>query len=89
MMAFGVIRALMEAGRRIPEDVSVIGFDNVELAAIVNPPLTTIHQPKYEIGQAAVEILLRLAGRGEHQVPEHRLFGVHLVERQSCMERKA
>jgi LacI family transcriptional regulator len=89
MMAFGAIRALMEAGRRIPEDVSVMGFDNVELASIVHPPLTTIHQPKYEIGQAAVEILLRLVGRGEHQAPEHRLFGVELVERQSCMERKA
>ena len=89
MMAFGVIRALMEAGRRIPEDVSVIGFDNVELSTIVNPSLTTIHQPKYEVGQAAVEILLRLAGRGAHQAPEHRLFGVHLVERRSCTERKS
>ena len=87
MMAFGTIRALMEAGRRIPQDVSVMGFDNVELASIVHPPLTTIHQPKYEIGQALVEILLRLAGRGEHQGPEHRLFAVELVERQSCMER--
>jgi LacI family transcriptional regulator len=83
-MAFGVMRALLEASRQIPRDVSVIGFDNVELSSIVHPPLTTIHQPKYEIGQAAVEILLRLAGRGEHRVPEHRLFGVNLVERQSC-----
>jgi DNA-binding LacI/PurR family transcriptional regulator len=89
VMAFGVIRALLEAGRRIPEDVSVIGFDDVELSTIVNPPLTTIHQPRYEIGQAAVEILLRLAGRGEHQAAEHRLFGVNLVERRSCMERRA
>ena len=88
-MAFGAIRALMDAGRRIPEDVSVLGFDNVELASIVYPPLTTINQPKYEIGQAAVEALLRLAGRGEEKDPEHRLFGVELVERQSCMERKA
>src|ERR1039457_2278791 len=79
MMAFGAIRALLEAGRRIPQDVSVMGFDNVELASIVHPPLTTIHQPKYEIGQAAVEILLRLARRGEHQAPEHRLFGVALM----------
>ena len=46
MMAFGVIRALMDAGRRIPEDVSVFGFDNTELSStIVHPPLTTIHQP--------------------------------------------
>jgi DNA-binding LacI/PurR family transcriptional regulator len=88
-MAFGAIRALMDAGRRIPEDVSVMGFDNVELASIVHPPLTTIHQPKHEIGEAAVEILLRLAGRGEHQSPEHRLFGVKWVERLCCMERKA
>jgi LacI family transcriptional regulator len=88
MMAFGVIRALMDAGRRIPEDVSVMGFDNVELASIVHPPLTTIHQPKYEIGQAAVETLLEMA-KGEHQGPVHRLFEVKLVERQSCLERKA
>ena len=64
----------------------MIGFDNVELAGIVHPPLTTIHQPKYEIGQAAVEILLRLAGGGPHKNPEHRVFGVELVERQSCRE---
>jgi DNA-binding LacI/PurR family transcriptional regulator len=89
MMAFGVIRTLMEAGLRIPDDISVIGFDNLELAGIVHPPLTTVHQPKYEIGQAAVEILLRLAGGGPHKSPEHRVFGVDLIERQSCMERPA
>ena len=61
----------------------------MELASIVYPPLTTIDQPKYEIGEAAVETLLRLAGRGEKKGPEHRLFGVELVERQSCTERKA
>ena len=60
-------RAASKPAGAFPDDVSVIGFDNVELSTIVNPPLTTIHQPKYEIGQAAVEILLRLAGRGEHQ----------------------
>jgi LacI family transcriptional regulator len=85
-MAFGVMQALIDAGRKVPRDVSVLGFDNVELSSIVHPPLTTIHQPKYEIGQAAVEILLRLAGKEEHRVPEHRLFGVHLVERESCAE---
>ena len=88
MMAFGAMRAFMEAGRRIPQDISVVGFDDVELATIVNPPLTTIHQPKYEIGQAAVEVLLRLAGDAGDSPPEHRLFGVKLVERQSCMEAK-
>jgi LacI family transcriptional regulator len=83
IMAFGVIRELMRAGRRIPQDVSVMGFDDIELASVVHPPLTTIHQPTYEIGKAAVEILLRLAGR-DNTPPEHRLFGVSLVERESC-----
>lgn len=82
--AFGVIRAVFEAGLNIPEDISLIGFDNVELASIVRPPLTTVDQPKYDMGQAAVEILLRLASQPEHQTPEHRLFGLRLIERHSC-----
>jgi LacI family transcriptional regulator len=86
-VAFGAIRAFTEAGRRIPDDLSVIGFDDIELASIVNPPLTTIYQPKYEIGEAAVEILLRLADRKKPHAPEHRVFGVRLVERQSCKPR--
>jgi len=83
-MAFGAIRAILEAGRSVPEDLSVVGFDNVELASIIRPPLTTIHQPKYEIGQAAVEILLRQAGRNGPMPPEHHVLGVELIERQSC-----
>jgi DNA-binding LacI/PurR family transcriptional regulator len=88
-MAFGAIRALHEAGRSVPREISVIGFDDIELTGIVNPPLTTIHQPKYELGQAAVEILLRHADRKQPQAPEHRVFEVRLVERQSCMARTA
>lgn len=83
-IAFGAIRAILEAGLSVPEDLSLVGFDNVELASIIRPPLTTIHQPKHEMGQAAAEILLRLAGRTEGQTPEHRVLGVELVERQSC-----
>jgi len=83
-MAFGAIRAIVEAGRSVPEDLSVVGFDNVELAAIIRPPLTTIHQPRYAIGQAAVEILLRQAGRDGPSAPEHHVLGVELIERQSC-----
>ena len=86
-MAFGIIRALNEAGRRIPADVSVIGFDDLEFSGIVSPPLTSIHQPKYEVGEAAVEILLRHADRKKQHPPEHRVFDVRLIERQSCMAR--
>ena len=84
VMAFGVVRAALDRGLRIPEDLSLIGFDNIEFSGIVHPPLTTIHQPKYEMGYAAVEILLRLAREKAKQTLEHRLLGVELIERQSC-----
>jgi LacI family transcriptional regulator len=84
VMAFGAIRATLDRGLRIPADMSLIGFDNIEFSSIIHPPLTTIHQPKYEMGEAAVEILLRLAKSKERQMPEHRLLGVELIERQSC-----
>ncbi|NVM96329.1 LacI family DNA-binding transcriptional regulator [Arthrobacter sp. AETb3-4] len=53
-MAFGVIRALSELGRRIPEDVSVVGIDDIDLAAYANPPLTTIRQSFEDTGRRAV-----------------------------------
>ncbi len=84
IMAFGAARALHESGRRIPQDLSLMGFDNLELASVVHPPLTTIHQPKYEIGKAAVEILMRLAGHASDHAAEHRMLPVALIERQSC-----
>jgi len=87
LMAFGAIRAMLELGRRVPEDISLIGFDNVELAGVVHPPLTTIHQPKYDMGRAAVETLLRLARNKDKPVPEHLLLGVELIERESCRQR--
>jgi DNA-binding LacI/PurR family transcriptional regulator len=87
VMAFGALRTLHEAGRRVPADISVIGFDDVEMAAVVQPPLTTIHQPKYEIGHAAVETLLLLRRDGDQRAPEHLLLGVSLVERESCKVR--
>ena len=84
VMAFGVVQAALETGKSIPQDVSLIGFDNLEVSALIHPPLTTIHQPKYEIGQAAVESLLRQARAAGPTIPEQRVFGVRLVERASC-----
>ncbi len=89
VMAFGAARAIYESGLRIPEDLSLIGFDNLELSSVIHPPLTTIDQPKYALGKAAVEILLRLAVKGSDRTPEHRVLGVRLMERQSCQPLKS
>lgn len=57
--AIGAIQALREAGRRVPEDVSVVGFDDIQSAAFQNPVLTTVRQPLREMGKIAAETLLQ------------------------------
>jgi DNA-binding LacI/PurR family transcriptional regulator len=74
LSALGVVNALTERGLRVPDDVSVVGFDDVRLSAFTSPPLTTIHQPAREIGELATRLLLELtSGR---DVPEQ----LHLLE---------
>ncbi|MBN1266972.1 MAG: LacI family DNA-binding transcriptional regulator [Anaerolineales bacterium] len=59
LMAIGTLRAAYEHGLSVPQDLSLIGFDDIELASYVVPPLTTIAQPKEQIGQAAVDLLIK------------------------------
>jgi LacI family transcriptional regulator len=74
LSALGVMHAIAESGRRIPADVSVVGFDDLRLAGHTTPPLTTIHQPAFEIAQRATQLLLDLAAGRE--VPQR----LHLLE---------
>lgn len=60
LSAIGAVRALTESGRRVPDDVSVVGFDDLRLAAFTSPPLTTIRQPAAEIARRATAILIDL-----------------------------
>ena len=66
-MAIGAMRALRDAGRRVPEDCSVIAIDGLELSAYIEPPLTTLCQPMEEMGRRSAQILLGLIhGHGAH-----------------------
>lgn len=58
MTAIGIVQALFQQGIRVPEDVSIVGFDNIEISSMIHPPLTTIHQPAYETGSLACKLLL-------------------------------
>ena len=80
-MALGSLRAFAEAGRTVPDDVAVIGFDDVEDAAEYSPPLTTVKQDFDELGAAAVASLVTLIGRGE-AAPD--VLTPHLVPRASA-----
>ncbi|MER3481073.1 MAG: LacI family transcriptional regulator [Meiothermus sp.] len=60
LMAFGVMEAIKEQGLRVPQDISVIGFDDIPMASQVYPPLTTIRQPLYQMGVAAARMMIAL-----------------------------
>jgi len=85
-IAFTVLRALAQRRVRVPRDISVVGYDDVEFAAMLTPALTSIRQPKYEVGRAAAELLL-----AETLDPNHRhgdiRFEPELIERQSTTAR--
>ncbi|PYE16065.1 LacI family DNA-binding transcriptional regulator [Paraburkholderia silvatlantica] len=68
-LAVGVINGLRGAGRRVPHDVAVVGFDDIALAAQIDPPLTTIAQPMRELGETAARLLLRRFADPRASVP--------------------
>jgi LacI family transcriptional regulator len=83
MMAVGAIRAIREANLRIPEDVAMIGFDDIPNAAKMNPPLTTVRQPVRSMGILAVETLIDIIAHPGAET-RHILIDTELVIRSSC-----
>ena len=82
--AIGAIRALREAGLGVPEDVSVIGFDDIPAAAYNYPALTTIKQPLREMGRLAADYLLkRISNGAQSDFPEEVMVEPELIVRQS------
>lgn len=81
-MAIGFIGALQRAGKSVPEDVSVVGFDDIEFANHVTPRLTTIRQPRTEIGEVAAKTLLQLIDGSEIDQADRQL-DIELVPRAS------
>lgn len=83
LVAIGLMRALRELGFRVPEDISVIGFDDIEMSRYVDVPLTTMRVPKERIGRSAVEMLIRqMESRGDYII-EHETMQAELIRRAS------
>ncbi len=82
-MAIGAMRALRDLGLDIPGDVSVVGFDDIDLAPHVDPPLTTVHQPIRRKGEEAVRLLLAVVERRDLPRPEHLRLETRLIIRAS------
>ena len=64
LMALGALEAARESGRRIPQDLSIVGFDDIPFAALANPPLTTVGQPIRQLGEQAADLLLHVIEHG-------------------------
>ncbi len=83
-MAIGAMRAIREHHLAVPGDVSVVGFDDIDLAQFTNPTLTTVHQPVRRKGEEAVRLLLSLIERRPPERPEHRRLETRLIIRASA-----
>jgi len=81
--AMGAIRALRESGLRVPEDVSVVGFDDIQSAGYHNPGLTTVRQPLREMGRTAAELLLKRINRPQADRQDQHIVEPELVVRES------
>jgi LacI family transcriptional regulator len=86
--AMGVIRAIHDAGLRVPEDISVIGFDDILSAAYQKPSLTTVRQPLREMGRRGAQMLLEMITNSEAEAPAETVIPPELVIRESTAPAK-
>jgi len=84
-VAVGVMNCAFDFGYRVPEDFSILGFDNSEISACMRPSISTVHQPIEEIGYVSVSLLVDLIQKEERQYPEV-VLPYKIVERDSCMK---
>lgn len=87
LMAIGALRALYEAGIRVPDEMAVVGFDGITLGQFMTPALTTIDQPRMEMGRLAADRLFTLLD-GQVPLPTEQVLPAALLVRESCGARK-
>ncbi len=88
VMAYGVLKALREAGKRVPEDIAVVGMDDVEISNWLNPPLTTVRYNIRSIADAATRYALKRIQSPQPQAPDFQIPAPELVIRASCGAKK-
>jgi len=87
--AIGAVRAFRDAGLRVPEDISVVGFDDIQAAAYLTPRLTTVRQPLRQMGEMAAKQLLKRISNADGKVPQLISMAPELVVRESTAPARA
>lgn len=83
ILAIGALKAAQMLGLHVPEDVSIIGMDDIYAASITSPPLTSVAKPKYAIGERAAELLVARMNEDDSAPPQHLLLACRLIKRGS------
>ena len=87
-IAIGALRALHENNIKVPEEISIIGFDNIESTNFTSPPLTTIYAPAYEMGKLGAQLLYYSYLKNDPLHPMRIQLPCYLLERESCQKNK-
>ena len=82
-MTIGALEAIAARGLRIPKQIAIVGFDELPLAGVFNPPLTVVRQPAYEVGKSAAELLLKRIEEPDRPPTSLKLLP-NLIVRKSC-----
>ncbi|MFH1183709.1 MAG: GntR family transcriptional regulator [Chloroflexota bacterium] len=83
LLAVGVVRAMKDSGKRVPQDMAIVSKDNIQFAALIDPPLSTVASPAYEMGVEAMRMLSRLIA-GKPLEKKRVVLGTELIARRSC-----
>lgn len=84
MTALGALKAVRSLGLKVPRDISLVGFDDIMMSELTDPPLTTVAQPKYEMGRAAAELLISRLEDEKASARHLLVFPPELIVRKSC-----
>jgi LacI family transcriptional regulator len=82
-VAIGALQRIKEAGMKVPDNIALVGFSNNIIATLVDPPLTTVSQPSFEMGKKSAELLLQMIEDEEYK-PQTIVLDTELVERHSA-----
>lgn len=89
LLALGLMRGFAKHGIRVPQDIAVVGYDDVDFANVLSPPLTTIRQPKYELGYKAAQLLLEETRQPDQHTHQQVIFQPELLVRESSLFERA
>lgn len=83
VIAIGAYMAINQKGLKIPDDISIIGYDDIEMASIISPRLTTVAQPFYDMGKTAAELIIKRIKEDTSSTPQVILLPTKLIIRES------